>query len=55
MKNVWPFSNWYSGVMDKAVVYEAQGGEDRFSAGPRAPLSWFQSGKKGLGTSNRFE
>ena len=32
--------------MVKAVVYEAQGGEDRFPAGPRERLSWFQSGRK---------
>ena len=31
--------------MVKAVVYEAQGGEDRFPAGPRERLSWFQSGR----------
>ena len=41
--------------MVKAVVYEAQGGEDRFPAGPRALLSWFQSGRKGLGSCNRFD
>ena len=41
--------------MFKAVVRHAQGGEDRFPAGPRALLSWFQSGKKGLGSCNRFE
>ena len=34
--------------MVKAVVYEAQGGEDRFPAGPRALLRWFQSGSKGI-------
>ena len=32
--------------MVKAVMFEAQGGKDRFPAGPRALLSWFQSGKK---------
>ena len=32
--------------MVKVVVYAAQGGEDRFPAGPRALLSWFQSGRK---------
>ena len=32
--------------MVKAVVYVAQGGDDRFPAGPRALLSWFQSGRK---------
>ena len=41
--------------MVKAGVYEAQGGEDQFPAGPRALLSWFRSGRKGLGTCNRFE
>ena len=35
--------------MVKAVVYEAQGGEDRFLAGSRALLSWFQSGRKRIG------
>ena len=34
--------------MVQAVVYEAQGGEDRFPAGPRALLSWFQSGRKSI-------
>ena len=33
-------------LMVKAVVHLAQGGEDRFLAGPRALLSWFQSGRK---------
>ena len=28
------------------AVSAAQGGEDRFPAGPRALLSWFQSGRK---------
>ena len=41
--------------MVKAVVDQAQGSEDRFPAGPRALLSWFQSGRKGLGSCNRFE
>ena len=41
--------------MVKAVVHQAQGGEDRFPAGPKALLSWFQSGGKGLGSCNRFE
>ena len=48
-------SNWHGGVMVKAVVHQGQGGEDRFPAGPRALLSWFQSGRKGLGSCNRFE
>ena len=38
MKKVWLFSNRQGGVMVKAVVYEAQGSEDRFPAGPRALL-----------------
>ena len=38
--------------MVKAVVHQGQGGEDRFPAGPRALLSWLQSGRKGLGTCN---
>ena len=34
----------------------AHGGEDRFPAGPRALLSWFQSGRNRLlGSCNRFE
>ena len=41
--------------MIKAVVHQAQGGEDRFRAGPRDLLSWFQSVRKGLGSCNRFE
>ena len=41
--------------MVKAVVDQAQGGEDRFPTGPRALLSCFQSGRKGLGSCNRFE
>ena len=41
--------------MVKALVHQAQGGEDRLSAGPRALLSWFQSGRKELGSCNRFE
>ena len=40
--------------MVKAVVHQAQGGEDRFPAGPRALLSWFQSGRKGLESCSRF-
>ena len=55
MKKVWLFSNCPGGVMVKAVVHQAQGDEDRFPAGPRALLSWFQSGRKGLGSCNRFE
>ena len=45
----------HGGVMVKAVVHQAQGGEDRFPAGPRVLLSRFQSGRKGLGSCNRFE
>ena len=41
--------------MVKAVVHQRQGGEGRFPAGPRALLSWFQSGRKGLGSCGRFE
>ena len=41
--------------MVEAVIHQDQGSEDRFPAGPRALLSWFQSGRKGLGTCNRFE
>ena len=55
MKKVWLFSNWHGGVMVKAVVHEAQGDEDRLAAGPRALSSLFQSGRKGLGSCNRFE
>ena len=49
------YSNWHGGVMVKAVIHQGQGGEDPFPAGPRALLSWFQSGRKGLGSCNRFE
>ena len=35
--------------MVKAAVRQAQGGEDRSPAGPRALLSWFQSGRNRLG------
>ena len=55
MKKDWLFSNWHGGVMVKAAVHEAQGGQDPFPAAPRALLSWFQSGRKGLGSFNRFE
>ena len=55
MKKDWLFSNWHSGVMVKAAVHQAQGGQDPFPAGPRALLCWFQSGRKGLGSCNRFE
>ena len=55
MKTVWPFGNWHGGVMVKAVVYQARGGEDRFPAGLKALSSYFQSGRKGLESCNRFE
>ena len=55
MKKGWPFGNWHGGVMVKAVVHQAKGGEDRFRAGPRALFSWFLSVRKGLGSCNRFE
>ena len=42
-------------LMVKAAVHLAQGGEDRFPAGPRALLSWFQSGRKRIRKYNRFE
>ena len=41
--------------MVKAVVHQAQRSVDQFPAEPRALLSWFQSGRKGLGSCNRFE
>ena len=41
--------------MVKVVVHQAQVGKDRFPAGPRALLIWFESGRKGLGSCNRFE
>ena len=43
-----PASNWHGGVIVKAVLFEAQGDEDRFLAGPRALLRWFQSGRNRL-------
>ena len=46
---------WHGGVMVKVVVHQGQGGKDRFPAGPRALLVWFESGRKGLGSVNRFE
>ena len=47
---------WHGGVLVvKALVHQAEGGKDRFPAGPRALLIWFQSGRKGLGSCNRFE
>ena len=41
--------------MVKVVVHQAQGGKDRLPAGQRALLIWFESGRKGLGSCNRFE
>ena len=35
--------------MFKAVLFEAQGDEDRFPAGQPALLRWFQSGRNRLG------
>ena len=40
--------------MVKAVVHQAQGGEDRLAAGPNALLSWFQSGRKRIRKSEPF-
>ena len=37
------------------MVHQCQVGKDRFPAGPRALLIWFESGRKGLGSCNRFE
>ena len=45
-KKVWLFSNWHGVVMIKAVVHQAQWGEDQFPAGPRPLLSWFQGARK---------
>ena len=45
---MWSVSSWHGGVIVKAVLFEAQGGEDRFPAGPRALLRWFQSGRNRL-------
>ena len=36
--------------MVEAMIHQDQEGEDRFPAGPRALLSWLQSGRKGSGT-----
>ena len=47
-KKVGPVSNWHGGVMVKAVLFEAKGGEDRFPAGPRALLRWSQNGRNRL-------
>ena len=33
MKEVWLFRSWHGSVLVKAVVHQAQGGEDRFPAG----------------------
>ena len=45
---MWPVSNWLGVVMVMAVLFEAQGGEARFPAGPRALLRWFESGRNRL-------
>ena len=47
---MWPVSNWHGSVMVKAVLFETQGGENRFPAGPAALLSWFKSVTEGLDT-----
>ena len=49
-----PVSNWHGGVMVKAVLFEAQGGEDRFPAGLRALLRWFQSGRNRLSRIKKY-
>ena len=41
--------------MVNVVVHQAQEGKDRFPAARRALLIWFESGRKGLGSCNRFE
>ena len=41
--------------MLKVVVHQGQVGKDRFPAEQRALLIWFESGRKGLGSCNRFE
>ena len=41
--------------MVKVVVHEAEGSKDRFLDAPRALLIWLESGRKGLGSYNRFE
>ena len=41
--------------MVEVVVHQAQRGKDRLPAGPRALLIWFESGRKGLGSCNRFD
>ena len=42
--------------MVKAVVCtKPKEARNRFPAGPRALLIWFESGRKGLGSCNRFE
>ena len=53
IKKIWLFSNWHGGVMVKAVVHQAQGGEDRF---PESTFKFVsEAKKKALGTCNRFE
>ena len=46
MNTVWLFSIWHSGVMVTAVVYKAQGGEDRFPAGPKSTFKLVSEWKK---------
>ena len=46
---MWPVNNWHGVVMVKPALFEAQGGEDRLPAGPRALLLWSQSGRNRLG------
>ena len=41
-----PVSNWHGGVIVKAVLFEAQGDEDRFPAGPRALFTLVSEWKK---------
>ena len=48
MKKVWLFSNWHDGVMVKAVVHQAQGGEDRFPAGQESPFKLVSEWKNGI-------
>ena len=41
--------------MVKAAVHQAKEGKARFPAGLRALLIWFESGRKGLRSCNRFD
>ena len=49
LKKVWSVSKLHGSVMVKAVLFEGQGGENRFPVGPLAHLSCFKSVTKGLG------